>query len=523
MPNYSEMVQVRRGSGAEYGAPRMSLGRSQFDRSHQHKTTFDAGYLVPYFVDEVLPGDTFTCKLLAFARIFSPVGAPVMDNIELTIDFFYVPTRLLWDNWEAFLGAHDEAGAQDTTYTIPRVSDGNNVIHDAGNTSAGRTMAYMGLPDGLSTTTEFVNCLPLRAYVLIYNEWYRDQNLIDQETEDTGDGPSSAGKFALKKSAKKHDYFTSCLPYLQKGDAQAAQHEVKVDLGATGEIGVWSTTLASYQHLETDGAAGTPVEVDATAAVMGERLYVDVSINALREAAAIQRLLERDARGGTRLPELIRAHFGVTVPDYRVQRPEYLGGGRGYLNISPIANTSSTATENQGELHGTGAGTLTASWAKSFVEHGYVLGILRARADVTYQQGVDRMFSRQSKYDFYWPELSMLGEQPVYNKELWIDGSATDDNVFGYQERFGEYRYKKSLVTGAFNSDAAGSLDFWHLAEDFATRPALNQTFIEDQSPLARITTVDTEDDFVIDGRFELRCARPLPVRPVPTLAPARF
>lgn len=528
----NNMVQVRRPSGSHrYQAPEMRLGRSQFDLTHQHKTTYDAGDLVPVLVQEVVPGDTFTCKLLSLHRIFSPLDAPIMDNIEVGIDFFFVPNRLTWTNWEAFLGAHDAAGAQDTDFTIPIVNTNYTVTE-------GDLFNYMGLPVGLFTTSEDINALPFRCYISIYNEWYRDQNLIDEVTLDTSNGPQAHGVLTVRKSAKKHDYFTSALPYLQKGDpvsvAFTSDAIITTDVSSGAVVAVESTVLNQASGITTSGATGT---LNSSAQSDSARLYADLqnftglTINALRESAAIQRLLERDARGGTRHPELIRAHFGVDVPDYRTQRPEYLGGGQGYINVSAVANTApvdATASPDsadwyQGQLSGIGVGTLTASWAKSFVEHGYILGILRARADVSYQQGVDRMWSRSTKYDFLWPELAQLGEQEILNKELWIEGDATDDNVFGYQERYAEYRFKKSLITGKFASDATGSLDYWHLAEDFGSQPSLNQTFIEDASPMSRVVSIASQPDFIMDARFDLRVARALPVRPVPTLMPARF
>jgi len=518
-------VNVARPSGSSrYRAPEARMGRSQFDLTHSHKTTFDASVLVPYLVREVVPGDTQTCKLDAIVRIFSPLDAPIMDDIEVGIDFFFVPNRLVWTHWEEFLGASDSAGAQSVDYTIPVIRSGGADL--------GTPMQYMGVPIGLDFDVTEVSALPLRGYRLIYNEWYRDQNLISKVTEDVDDGPDDGASNVLLKSAKKHDYFTSALPYLQKGDP------VTISLGATARIAsdaargsetltVYSTpATAGYYELANDT---NKIEVSTQAGAITESLYADlasatpISINALREAEAIQRLLERQARAGTRHPEIIRAMFGVDVPDYRTQRPEYLGGGRGFVNVSPVANTSATATEDQGQLSGVGVGMLRASWAKSFVEHGYVFGILRARGQLSYQQGLDRMWSRSTFYDFLVPDLVNLGEQPIYKRELFVEDDATDDEVFGYQERYAEYRYARSLVTGKFASDAAGSLDYWHLAEDFAASPGLNQTFIEDATPMSRITTVDTEPDFVIDGRFDYRVARVLPVRPVPSLAPPRF
>lgn len=517
-------VNVPRPSGdSRYKAPEMRLGRSQFDLTHSHKTTYDVGFLIPYFLMEIIPGDTVTCKLSAFQRIFSPLDAPIMDDIESSIDFFFVPNRLLWTNWEEFLGAHNAAGAQDVDYTIPIVGTGAPF-------TLGDMCTYMGVPIGVDPDTVDVNCLPMRAYRLIYTDWYRDQNLIDSEEFDFGDtAMTHAQAIELLKSAKKHDYFTSALPYLQKGDPvllSGGQARVTYDGLVGTEPTVWSTDSAGEIKLTAD-AADRDVEHGGAAGAAG-LLYVDaaqlgISINALREAEAVQRLLERDARGGTRHVELIKAHFGVDVPDFRTQRPEYLGGGRGFINVSPVANTSATATEDQGQLSGVGVGTLRASWAKSFVEHGYVVGMLRSRGQLSYQQGLDRLWSRSTKLDFLWPELTNLGEQPIYKRELFIENDATDDEVFGYQERYADYRWKRSLITGKFSSDAAGSLDFWHLAEDFASSPALNQIFIEDATPMARVTTVDSEPDFIIDGRFDLRVARALPVRATPSLLPARF
>lgn len=529
------MVQVPSGTPQQqYQAPSMRLGRSQFDLSKNHKTTFDADDLIPYFVTEVVPGDTHTVKLQAFLRIFSPLDAPIMDNIHVSIDYFFVPNRLLWENWEAFLGAHDQAGAQDTDYTIPILPSGQTV-------ALGWNAHYMGIPLGLETGSADVSALPFRAYSKIWDEWYRDQNLIDPTGVTIGDSGSGAGsgRFSTPlKSAKKPDYFTTALPYLQKGDAitlplAGLANVVSESSTPSHEVTILTSAGAEFD-LATDGATLQLGGSNASAAGLFADLSTvtsGVTINALREAAALQRLLERDARGGTRHPEIIRAHFGVDVPDMRTQRPEYLGGGSGYIHVSPVANATGVdaaqspdgADKFQGNLSGIGHGTLGGSFAKSFVEHGYIIGLLRARGEVSYHQGLDRMWSRSTKYDFLWPELSQLGEQPIYNRELFVANTSTDDEVFGYQERYADYRFAKSLITGKFAPDASGALDFWHLAEDFASTPTLNQTFIESNTPMARIVAVADEPDFIIDGRFTHRVARALPVRPVPTLAPARF
>lgn len=519
-----DMVQVRGGgSSGQYRAPSLRMGRSQFNLGHRHKTTFDADRLIPYLVQEVVPGDTMTCKLFSLCRVFSPLDAPIMDDIELSIDFFFVPNRLIWDNWEKFLGASDSAGAQQVAYTVPVLTSGMTM-------SPSSIANYMGVPQQLQSGQVDVSALPFRAYRLVFNEWYRDQNLRNALVVSTGDGPDAvATAETLLRSAKKHDYFTSALPYMQKGDPVtlpiAGNADIRTNAGMNDLIGIRGSTGVTLYGLHTNST--DEVRRDGTAAAFA--MYADLSaatavtINALREASAIQRLLERDARGGTRYKELINAHFGVDFPDYRAQRPEYLGGGKGYINVSPVANTSATTTENQGQLAGTGAGTLSASWAKSFVEHGWVLGILRARGEVSYQQGLDRKFSRSTRYDFLWPELANLGEQAILNKEIFVSNSSTDEDVFGYQERYAEYRYSKNLVTGKFSSEAAGSLDFWHLAEDFSAVPGLNSTFIESNTPMSRVVAVSSEPSFIIDGRFDLRVARILPVRPVPSLDGPRF
>ncbi len=338
-----DMVQVRRGQTQQYRGPDAKIGRSQFNRSHGLKTTFNASYLIPILVDEVLPGDTFTMKLHGFCRIFSPLDAPVMDNVELETSFWYCPARILWDNWEYFMGAHDAAGAQDTTYTIPNIQDGATSNADpSGGTGIGSLLAYMGIPDDATTTANDINSLPFRMYNKVYDEWFRDQNLTAMITHETGNGPDAYANLNLLKTNKKHEYFTSCLPYLQKGTAQT------VALTGTALVATPATsgTDVSVEYGSGTGTAkldagGTFVDVSATGGTEATMaLYADLDtpwslgtsatldVNALRQSIAIQRLLEKDARGGTRYVEIIKSHFGVTSPDFRLQRPEYLGGGQ---------------------------------------------------------------------------------------------------------------------------------------------------------------------------------------------------
>lgn len=537
-----DMVAVRRPERNRFAEePNVRIGRSQFDRSHTIKTTFDASYLYPILVDEILPGDTFTCRINGFCRIFSPLDAPIMDNITVETFFFFVPTRLVWDNWPAFNGAHDAAGAQDTDYTVPILSGSNPVDHDGSNAAAARFLAQMGLPDGLIPNDTDVSALPFRAYNLIYNEWFRDQNLIDELSVPTTDGPDTVGIYLLRKSAKRHDYFTSGLPYLQKGDAVTFDFDDADVLGiGAADVSYTAGPVTAYEsdrgsrsysqyksttgtgtsdriYLEGDGASGYPT-------IYADLSGVSFTVNELRQSVAIQRLLERDARGGTRYVEIIKSHFGVTSPDFRLQRPEYLGGGKSFINISPVANTSDTASVEQGELRGIGTSVLSGhAWAKSFTEHGYVIGLIRARGDLTYFQGLDRHWSRSTRYDFFIPALAHLGEQSILNKEIYVQNTSADDDTFAYQERWAEYRTKRSQVIGKFNPDTTSALSHWHLAEDFASLPSLNQTFIEDATPMSRVTTITTQPDFLLDAVFQYKCARPIPVRSIPSLIGGRF
>ncbi len=524
-----DMVQVRRQGGQSYKGPDAKIGRSQFNRSHGLKMTFDGSYLVPFLVDDVLPGDTMTMKLNGFARIFSPLKSPIMDNIVLETFFFFVPNRLVWEHWVDFQGEHDAAGAQDTDYTIPIIND---LLVDHDNAYDGHGLAaFMGLPEALDSSLIDVSAIPFRCYARIFNEWFRDQNLKSPVTMDIDDGPDAVGAHAVRKSNKKHDYFTSCLPFTQKGD------EITVSLGATADIwsdaafgadlSYWDTVTGRYEKFDATQTYLEPSNVDAVSGT--NKLYANlagaagISINALREAVSIQRLLERDSRGGTRYVESIKAHLGVASPDFRLQRPEYLGGGKSFINISPVANTSDTTAARQGELAAIGTGIISGhGWAKSFTEHGTIMGLIRARGDLTYFQGLDRMWSRSTRYDFYIPALANLGEQAVLNKEIFVSNDANDDLVFGYQERWSEYRMKMSRVVGTFNPDVGGGLAHWHLAEDFSTLPALNNTFMQDATPMARIVASTDEPDFILDMWFDYKCARPLPVFSVPGLT-SRF
>jgi len=490
--------------------PNAEIQRSTFSRVHGLKTTFNSGLLVPIYVDEVLPGDTFQMTANGFGRLATPIY-PIMDNMYLETFFFFVPNRLIWDNWEKFNGAQDDPG-DSTDFLIPQIQNatvGENSLFD-----------YMGLPTKISGID--FNNLHGRAYSLIWNEWFRDENLQDSITVDKGDGPDTLTDYTLQKRGKRHDYFTSALPWPQKGSAVnlplGTSAPVAVDNAGTVDV-VLSTNSLPYQLV------ANPSNVQPFNQAGGNAMYADLTdataatINELREAFQIQRLYERDARGGTRYTEILQSHFGVTSPDARLQRPEYLGGNKTELMMQPVPQTSSSDTTSpQGNLSALGTLSVRGGFSKSFVEHGVLIGMACVFADLTYQQGMNRMWSRRDRWDFYWPALAHLGEQAVLNQEIYAQGTSADTQTFGYQERYAEYRYKPSQITGKMRSNATGSLDVWHLAQDFTALPALNSSFIEENPPIDRVIAVTTEPEFIFDWYFDLKTTRPMPVYSVPGL-----
>lgn len=538
---------------------RQAVPRSVFRMPKNYKTTFDAGYLVPVFCEEVLPGDTFNVRMTAFARLQS-LSTPFMDNLHLESFFFFVPNRLLWSNWQRFQGEQDDT-TDSTSFVIPQV------VSSAGGFAVGSLGDYFGLPTvgqvGGSNTVS-VNALPLRAYNLCYKHWFRDENLISTSSYcpiHTDDGPDPVGHYTVLRRGKRFDYFTSCLPWPQKGGSA-----VTIPLGTTAPVktgldGVGMSGAQTYPlrfrdmagsvvpaagviglGLTNGGSAGSTVGqvTGFSAAGTGQslyptNLYADLStataatINQLRQSFAIQELLELDARGGTRYVEALRARFGVISPDFRLQRPEYLGGGSSPIILNPIAQTSATGLTGGsaplGTLAAMGSSVARHGFSGSFTEHGYILGLVNARADLTYQQGLRKMWSRSTRYDFYEPVFAHLGEQAVASREIYCDGGVNDSDTFGYQERWAEYRYSPSQLTGLFRSTSAGTVDLWHLAQRFTSRPVLGQTFILDTPPVSRVLAAGAAangQQLLFDANFDMTVVRPIPMYSVPGLG-SRF
>jgi len=544
--------------------PNVQMPRSTFDRSCGVKTTFDEAYLVPIFLDEALPGDTMAMKMTSFCRLATPL-VPFMDNLKLDVFFFAVPNRLIWEHWQNFMGEEEEPGVM-PSYLVPQIRAN---AWPGGPSSYGQPIGtlwdYFGLPvysvePDDPTPGPSVCAFWHRAYNLIFSEWFRDENLVDRPALNKDDGPDTMADYPLLKRGKRKDYITASLPWPQKGPAVELPLGTDAPLYGTGIIASYGDGQPRFDvesggtnaGLDFNGSAGLilsgPPSGSANADVTWNdpKLQLDFSegyadlsgataatINQLREAFQIQRMYERDARGGTRYVEILRSHFRITNhPDARLQRPEYLGGGTLNISLQPVPQTSSNSADAnvQGQLaaYGVAAGT-HCQWSHSFVEHCVVMGLVNVRADLNYQNNVPRMFSRESRFDFYFPALAHLGEQAVLNKEVfwaWETAQkASNDDVWGYQERWAEYRYKPSQITGLMRSNYhlhSTSIDFWHLAQDFgdvgANRPTLNDEFITEDPPVERVIAVPSEPHFLYDGFFDFKCTRPMPTYSVPGL-----
>lgn len=487
----------------------------------------NAGWLVPIYVEEALPGDTFNVKTNIFAR-FATLLRPIMDNMFLDVHYFSVPNRLVWDNWQKFNGEQKNPGDSTNflvpTITSPEAGYGEATIYD-----------FMGIPTKVGNLEH--SALFNRAINLIWNEWYRDENLQPSAPCPTDDGPDDYLDYTIPIRGKRKDYFTSGLPFAQKhspvqvpiggmapvvtnnevinlmlpGNVESAI-QAKFDESSLGRYLSYTGSTSSY----IDGlkfASETGLQADLSEATA-------VTINNLREAITVQQIYELDARGGTRYTEILRAHFGVISPDARQQRPEYLGGGTTPINTNPIAQTSaSTENSPQANLSAMATAIMRGNgFTKSFTEHEIIIGFACVRADLNYQQGLHKKFSRSTRFDFYWPSFANLGEQAILNKEIFAQGTSADDLVFAYAERYGDYRHKNSVITGLFRSNATASLDSWGLWQDFPSLPTLNSQFIEENPPVERIVAVTTEPQFILDCFFDEITARPMPTFSIPGL-----
>lgn len=514
------------------------IPRSLFKRNFTRRSTFNADYIIPIFVDEILPGDDISINLTAQIRMATPIK-PLMDNLYLETFWFFIPNRLVWNNWEKFQGQQTNPG-DSVQYLIPKLDNGMAPISTTG-FGVESIYDYLGLPV-LVTGLDNISSLFNRSYDLVYNEWFRDENLQNSLVVPMGDGPDDPGYYQLRKRNKRKDYFTSGLPWPQKGPA------IAIPLGGSAPVVYSNSVLKSqtiYKNADNtilgdlvlqsgtnslissgaDPGGNTSASLRATlpSATADLSLATAVTINALRQAALYQQILELDARGGTRYVESIFSRFGVISPDFRLQRPELIGQGSSRINVYAVPQTAATTEDAtpQGNLAAFGQLQINGGHSARYsaTEHGIVLGLCNVRADLTYQQGVPRMFSRSTRLDFYEPLLNGLGEEAILNKEIYAQGTSADDDVLCYQERFSAYRFKNSEITGKFRSVAPTSLDIWHLSQEFGSLPALNASFITEAVPMDRILAVADEPDFLMDAYFDYKHVRPMPIRSNPGIS----
>lgn len=512
---------------------RPDIPRSKFTGSWTRKMSFDQGFLYPFLVDEVLPGDHIKYDVTAFVRM-ATLLFPLMDNLRLDTHFFFVPNRIVWANWVRMMGEQDDPSSS-IAYTVP-------VVAGTPQFAVGSLADYFGIPTSVQTAGgqdyPGPNALPFRAYNLIWQTWFRDENLDTAAFIYTGDASQGIASYPVRARAKSHDYFTSCLPWPQKFTAPTipigttapvrgigsptsgipgthAGNVNDVNLGTVRTFAsAWSTATAVIDDVWFDTSGGVYADLSASAGV---------SINTLRQAFLVQQLLERDARGGTRYTELVRSHFGVISPDARLQRPEFLGGGSSPVVTTPIAQTAPTAGVPLGALGAaaTATGSHRASYAAT--EHGFILGLCSVKSELSYMQGLHRMWWRSSRYDYYWPSLAGLGEQAVQRREVYMRGVLAEDSVvFGYQERWHEYRTRTSEVAGLFKggTNSAGALEPWHLAQRFTAAPVLGTTFIQDSAPMSRVLAAGSGaagQQFLADFLIRREAVRPIPMYGTPT------
>lgn len=534
MPKGSYYLPSRRLVSQDEAAitQRPDVPRSQFVNSWSRLTTFDAGYLVPFMLDEIYPGDHMRYNVTAYVRM-STALFPMFSNQRLDTHFFFVPWRILWENWNKFMG-EQATPASSVSYIIPE-------LDTSAPYAVGSLADHFALPLA-GMTNHRHSCLPFRAYNRIWNDWFRDQNIQDSVYQNTNDGPDAIANYTLKRRAKSHDYFTSLLPWPQKFSAQSALFTGVAPIIGLGVVSTDNpTTAGPLQVIETDKDANTQYDWYYNSPVAAQRLFMrmeatgspaltnntpqvyadlsratGVTINALRQAWLVQDLLERDARGGTRYVELVRSHFGVTSPDFRLQRPEYIGGGQTPIALTPIAQTTPTGGGGLGALGATGtaAGSHSASYAAT--EHGLIMGLVSVKTELAYQQGLHRMWTRSVRTDFYFPSLAGLGEQAVLRQEIYCTGAVANDLVvLGYQERYHELRTRYSEVTGLFRSTAAGNIDEWHLAQEFSAAPTLSDAFIRDEPPMTRVLAAGAAANnmqYLADILINRVAVRPVPM-----------